>query len=148
MPAGARAHTGVVLLAVVLIGLLALPYLVSAAVRVIRRQYELIAEQRRPAADSLPSIEKVTADLRRLRAQLEARENRPGLTGKGMRMGAVRIAYVQVLGIACHQLEVPPPAVRPALAHPAGRDLPGRGAVARARPRRPAGQPDRVPSAA
>jgi hypothetical protein len=26
-----------------------------------------------------------------------------------MRMGAVRIAYVQVLAVACRQLEVPPP---------------------------------------
>jgi hypothetical protein len=101
-----------VLLALVLIGLLALPYLVGRASRVVRRQYELIAEQRaaqrRPAGATVP-IEKVTADLRRLRAQLEARENRPGLTGKGMRMGAVRTAYVQVLGVACHQLDVAPP---------------------------------------
>jgi hypothetical protein len=101
-----------VLLAVVLIGLLALPYLVGGAIRMVRRQCELIAEQRaqqRRAAGAAVPIEKVAADLRRLRAQLEARENRPGLTGKGMRMGAVRTAYVQVLTIACHQLEVSPP---------------------------------------
>jgi len=97
---------------VVLIGLLALPYLVGGAIRAVRRQCELIAEQRaeqrRPAGATVP-IEKVAADLRRLRAQLEARENRPGLTGKGMRMGAVRIAYVQVLAEACQRLEVAPP---------------------------------------
>jgi hypothetical protein len=98
-----------VLLAVVLIGLLALPYLAGVLARVVRRQYELIAEHRRPAAASSLPIEKVAADLRRLRAQLEARENRPGLAGKGMRMGAVRTAYVQVLGVACAQLEVAPP---------------------------------------
>ncbi|HEX8094266.1 hypothetical protein [Jatrophihabitans sp.] len=100
------------LLAVVLIGLLALPYLVGRAVRVVRRQCELIAEQRaeqrRPAGATVP-IEKVAADLRRLRAQLEARENRPGSTGKGMRMGAVRTAYLQVLAEACQRLEVAPP---------------------------------------
>jgi hypothetical protein len=105
-----------VLLAVVLIGLLALPYVVGGAIRVVRRQYELIteqrAEQRRPAGATVP-IEKVAADLRRLRAQLEARENRPGLTGKGMRMGAVRTAYVQVLADACHRLDVPPPRTGP-----------------------------------
>jgi hypothetical protein len=105
-----------VLLAVVLIGLLALPRLVSAAIRVVRRQCELIADQRaaqrRPAGATVP-IEKVAADLRRLRAQLEARENRPGLTGKGMRMGAVRTAYVQVLAEACHRLEVAPPRTGP-----------------------------------
>lgn len=104
------------LLALVLIGLLALPYLVSALIRVVRRQCELIADQRaaqrRPAGAAAP-IEKVAADLRRLRAQLEARENRPGLTGKGMRMGAVRIAYVQVLADACQRLDVPPPRTGP-----------------------------------
>ena len=97
----------------VLIGLLALPYLTGAVIRVVRRQCELIAEQRRPAEAPTMPIEKVAADLRRLRAQLEARENRPGLTGKGMRMGAVRIAYVQVLAEACHRLEVPPPRTGP-----------------------------------
>ncbi|MDQ1722778.1 MAG: hypothetical protein QOI26_2512, partial [Pseudonocardiales bacterium] len=109
MQRGPRAHTGYVLLAVVLIGFLALPFALSAVIAVVRRQWEQISEQRRPSgADTVP-IEKVAADLRRLRAQLEARENRPGLTGKGMRMGAVRIAYVQVLGVACHQLDVLPP---------------------------------------
>jgi hypothetical protein len=101
-----------VLLAVVLIGLLALPYVAAGAIRVVRRQYESIteqrAEQRRPAGGTVP-IEKVAADLRRLRAQLEARENRPGLAGKGMRMGAVRTAYVQVLAEACQRLDVSPP---------------------------------------
>jgi hypothetical protein len=95
--------------AVVLIGLLALPYVLSAGIAVARRQYEQFTEHRRPPSAAETPIEKVTADLRRLRAQLEARENRPGLAGKGMRMGAVRVAYVQVLGVACHQLEVPPP---------------------------------------
>ena len=95
-----------------LIGLLTLPYLVGWVSRMVRRQCEVIAEQRaqqrRPAGATVP-IEKVAADLRRLRAQLEARENRPGLTGKGMRMGAVRIAYLQVLTDACERLDVPPP---------------------------------------
>ncbi len=93
----------------VLIGLLALPYVLSAVIAVVRREYERRAERRQPMVAAAAPIEKVTADLRRLRAQLEARENRPGLTGKGMRMGAVRTAYVQVLAVACHQLEVPPP---------------------------------------
>ncbi len=97
------------LLALVLIGLLALPYVLSAVITVARREYERRAERRRPVVAAAAPIEKVTADLRRLRAQLEARENRPGSTGKGMRMGAVRTAYVQVLVVACHQLEVPPP---------------------------------------
>jgi hypothetical protein len=102
--------------ALVLIGLLALPYVVSSAIRLVRRECEAIteqrAEQRRPAGATMP-IEKVAADLRRLRAQLEARENRPGLTGKGMRMGAVRTAYVQVLAEACQRLDVTPPRTGP-----------------------------------
>jgi len=102
-----------VLLALVLIGLLALPYLASALIRMVRRQCELIAEQRAELRPAAAPIEKVAADLRRLRAQLEARENRPGLTGKGMRMGAVRTAYVQVLADACQRLEVPPPRTGP-----------------------------------
>lgn len=99
-----------------LIGLLGLPSLVTGLIRMVRRQYELIVEQRaaqrRPAGAGAP-IEKVAADLRRLRAQLEARENRPGITGKGMRMGAVRIAYVQVLADACQRLDVAPPRTGP-----------------------------------
>jgi hypothetical protein len=93
----------------VLIGLLASPYVLSAVIVAVRRHYERIAERRQPAVAAQAPIEKVAADLRRLRAQLEARENRPGSTGKGMRMGAVRTAYVEVLGVACHQLDVSPP---------------------------------------
>jgi hypothetical protein len=95
-------------LALVLLALLASPFVVSAALTLVRRQWEQITEQHRPATAAVP-IERVAADLRRLRAQLEARENRPGLTGKGMRMGAVRLAYVEVLEVACHQLDVTPP---------------------------------------
>ncbi len=94
-----------------LIALLSLPFVVSGAVRLVRGQWEQIVEQRHPPTAGRP-IEVIAADLRRLRAQLEARENRPGLTGKGMRMGAVRRAYLEVLGVACRQLEVRPP--RPA----------------------------------
>ena len=75
----------------------------------MRQEWEQIAEQRRPAEPSGVPIERVGADLRRLRAQLEARENRPGVTGKGLKMGAVRTAYLQVLTLACQQLDVRPP---------------------------------------
>ncbi|HJQ03587.1 MAG TPA: hypothetical protein VJ851_18480 [Jatrophihabitans sp.] len=96
-------------LAVVLIVMLALPLLVSYASRLVRHEWEQIAEQRRTVRPSLVPIERVGADLRRLRAQLEARENRPGVTGKGMKMRAVRTAYLQVLTLACDQLDVRPP---------------------------------------
>lgn len=77
--------------------------------RAIRDEWRKIAAKRRPPAPATVPIERVTATLRRLRRELESRENRPGLTGKGMRMGAVRFAYVDVLAVACHQLDVPPP---------------------------------------
>ena len=95
-------------MALVLLALVASPFVVSAIITLVRRQVE-IAERRRPVTTTAVPIQRVTADLRRLRAQLEARENRPGLTGKGMRMGAVRRAYVEVLVVACRQLEVSPP---------------------------------------
>jgi hypothetical protein len=103
------AHTMGVLLALVLLFMLCLPFLARAGWRFVQGQWEQIAEQRVPSGMSDSSIERVAADLRRLRSQLERRENRPGITGKGMRMGALRRAYVDVLGTACRQLDVRPP---------------------------------------
>lgn len=97
------------LLAVVLMAMLTLPWVLPRLSRLVRRECEQIAEQRRTARPSLVPIERVGADLRRLRAQLEARENRPGVTGKGLKMRAVRTAYLQVLTEACQQLDVRPP---------------------------------------
>jgi hypothetical protein len=105
------------MLAIVLIAMLAVPFVAPYASRLVRQQWEQIVEQRRRPTgvpiEGVPiegvPIERVGADLRRLRAQLEARENRPGVTGKGLRMGAVRTAYLQVLTLACHQLDVRPP---------------------------------------
>jgi hypothetical protein len=97
-----------VLLAVVLLGFLSLPLIFRIASGLIRREWDQIVEQRRPAGATAIPIERVAADLRRLRAQLEARENRPGVTGKGMKMGALRVAYLQVLELACHQLDIRP----------------------------------------
>jgi len=95
--------------ALVLTFVLCLPYLVRVASRLVRHEWDQIVEQRAVSRTSTPSIERVTADLRRLRQQLEDRENQPGTTGKGMKMGAVRLAYVEVLDTACRQLDVRPP---------------------------------------
>ncbi|HTZ43884.1 MAG TPA: hypothetical protein VMB79_08460 [Jatrophihabitans sp.] len=97
------------LLALVLVFLLCLPLLVRIGTRLVRHEWDQIAEQRAAQRSEGPSIERVAADLRRLRRQLEARENQPGSTGKGMKMGAVRVAYVETLCTACRQLEVRPP---------------------------------------
>ncbi len=112
------AHTGLVLLAAVLLLILALPLIVRLASGLVRREWEQIVEQRHPAGPGTVPIERVTADLRRLRAQLEACENRPGLAGKGLKMGALRAAYVEVLKTACGQLDIEPPRNRGQLPAP------------------------------
>ncbi len=55
------------------------------------------------------SVERLGADLRRLRAELEDTETRVGLTAKHHRVRALRGAYVDTLTAACERLEVSPP---------------------------------------
>jgi hypothetical protein len=55
-------------------------------------------------------VERIEADLRRLRAELEDTETRAGLTAKHHRVRALRGAYLDALGAACRRLEVSPPA--------------------------------------
>jgi hypothetical protein len=54
-------------------------------------------------------IERLEADLRRLRAELEDTETRAGLTAKHHRVQALRGAYLDALTTACQRLEVAPP---------------------------------------
>jgi fructose-1,6-bisphosphatase/inositol monophosphatase family enzyme len=54
-------------------------------------------------------LERLEADLRRLRAELEDTETRAGLTAKHHRVQALRGAYLDALTTACQRLEVPPP---------------------------------------
>ena len=67
-----------------------------------------LAEARRKPPAPEP-VERLTADLRRLRSALEATETDPGLTAKHHRVRAVRGAYVDALGAACRRLGVEPP---------------------------------------
>ncbi len=97
------------LLALALLLMLCLPFLVRSGWRFAQNQWEQITTQRQPAGPTGHSIERVAADLRRLRQQLESRENHPGTTGKGLKMAALRRAYVEVLNTACRQLDVRPP---------------------------------------
>jgi HAMP domain-containing protein len=65
----------------------------------------------RPAGQPLPEpVERLQADLSRLRAELEAMETRTDLTAKGVRLRALRAAYLDALGTACRRLGVSPPA--------------------------------------
>jgi hypothetical protein len=68
------------------------------------------ARARRKAAAAPPEpIDRLQADLRRLRAELEATETRTGLTAKHHRVQALRGAYLDALSAACRRLDVSPP---------------------------------------
>jgi hypothetical protein len=54
-------------------------------------------------------IDRLAANLRRLRAQLENMETRTDLPHKNLRLRALRGAYVDALGTACKRLGVSPP---------------------------------------
>jgi hypothetical protein len=69
---------------------------------------EVLARRQAQAATPEP-IDRLGADLRRLRAELEATETRAGLTAKHHRVQALRGAYLDALCTACQRLEVSPP---------------------------------------
>jgi len=54
-------------------------------------------------------IERLQADLRRLRAELEDTETRTSLTAKHHRVRALRLAYTDALSSACRRLDISPP---------------------------------------
>jgi len=54
-------------------------------------------------------LDRLEADLHRLRAELEDTETRSGLIAKNHRVQAVRGAYLDALTDACRRLDVPPP---------------------------------------
>jgi hypothetical protein len=73
------------------------------------RLVKWISEQQTRAPAPQP-IERVRANLVRLRAQLEAMETRSDLPAKNLRLRALRTAYVDALNDACQRLDVSPPA--------------------------------------
>ena len=68
-----------------------------------------LSESRYKAPPPRP-LERLEADLRRLRAELEDTETRAGLTAKHHRVRALRGAYTDALTMACERLDVTPPA--------------------------------------
>jgi hypothetical protein len=68
-----------------------------------------LSESRYKAPPPRP-LERLEADLRRLRAELEDTETRAGLTAKHHRVRALRGAYTDALTAACERLDVAPPA--------------------------------------
>jgi hypothetical protein len=83
-----------------------------AIVGAVRAARWLGEARRRARFQALPPepIERLQADLRRLRAELEDTENRSGLTAKHHRVRALRGAYVDALSAACLRLDVSSPA--------------------------------------
>jgi hypothetical protein len=74
------------------------------------RGFRWASERRsRNRVPELEPIERLTATLRRLRAELESMETRTGIPSKNMRVRALRGAYLDALGTACQRLAVPPP---------------------------------------
>ena len=92
--------------------LFALPTAVGFAIVGALRGARWLREARRRARfQALPPepIERLQADLRRLRAELEDTEPRSGLTAKHHRVQALRGAYVDALSAACRRLDLSPP---------------------------------------
>ncbi len=75
------------------------------------RAVRWLSEARRQAPPPVPDA-RLTANLRRLRAQLEETEESPGLTAKRHHVTSVRGAYLDVLAEACGRAGVDPPGER------------------------------------
>jgi hypothetical protein len=67
------------------------------------------AQERRLPASAEEPIERLSANLRRLRADLEATETRSDVPAKALRLRALRGAYLDTLATACQRLDVSPP---------------------------------------
>ena len=89
--------------------LFAMPTAVGFALIGAWRGARWLAEARyRARFQALPPepIERLQADLRRLRSELEDTETRSGLTAKHHRVQAVRGAYLDALSAACRRLVI------------------------------------------
>ena len=67
-----------------------------------------LAEARRKAPPPVP-VERLAANLRRLRAELDETETSAELTAKRFHVRSVRGAYLDTLAEACRRLGVAPP---------------------------------------
>lgn len=84
-------------------------YAILAGLRGTRWLTELFRRRAAEAAGPAESTERLTANLRRLRAELEVTETARGIRAKNHRIRAVRGAYVDALCTACQRFGVTPP---------------------------------------
>lgn len=84
-------------------------YAIIAGLRGARWSSERWYARRHRLAAPAEPIERLGANLRRLRAELDATETRAGIPAKSLRLKALRGAYIDALCTACERLEVSPP---------------------------------------
>ncbi len=77
-----------------------------SAARWVAQRWNAARYQAQPPAEP---IERLEASLRRLRAELETMETRTDVPAKGVRLRALRGAYLDTLTAACRRLDVSPP---------------------------------------
>ncbi|MGP8000512.1 MAG: hypothetical protein ACLPKI_24790 [Streptosporangiaceae bacterium] len=99
--------------AIELIGVVLLPTAIGYAILGSVRLARWVARQRpveRVITHEVPAepIGRLAARLSRLRAELEDVENRSDIPVKGVRLRALRGAYLDLLRTACQRLEVSP----------------------------------------
>jgi hypothetical protein len=101
--------------AIELIGVILLPTAVGYGVlglirtgRWVSRKRSAVKAQTYSAVTAEP-IERLTARMRKLRAELETMETRSDVPAKGIRLRALRGAYLDLLRVACERLEATPP---------------------------------------
>lgn len=100
--------------AIELIGVILLPTAVGYSLLGSGRLFRWVAERRKTARFRAEApvtaepIERLAARMRRLRAELETLETRSDVQAKGVRLRAIRGAYMDLLRVACERLDVDP----------------------------------------
>jgi hypothetical protein len=99
--------------AIELIFVILLPTAVGYAVLGLIRGGRWVARRRsetRASAHPVTAepLERMAARMRRLRAELETLETRTDVPAKGVRLRALRGAYLDLLRVACQRLDVAP----------------------------------------
>jgi hypothetical protein len=100
--------------AIELVAVFVAPTALGYAVLAGMRGWRAAAERRHAAQwrrehPSAPPIERLAADLRRLRSALDDTDGQIARPGKAVRVRALRGAYLDALGTACAELDVSPP---------------------------------------